>query len=193
MLAMVPENADPSASVPPTPSFRLRPLAALLFAWVGLVGVRTFAFTAWHGTGSLFALAMLDLSALFLATIAFVVLPLSMRGLGVLVLALGFGLPLAGVGWFLETTVSPDVSLLGAFVGLHALAAGGIAGAVWTRTEFFGFALLLCLGFGAGGIYGAAEQTSWPDAALLLAPLTLVGWGGAAAMWRPTAPPPTTV
>jgi hypothetical protein len=78
-------------------------------------------------------------------------------------------------------------------VGLHALAAGGIVGAVWTRTELFGVALLLCLAFGAGGLYGAAAQTSWPDAALLLAPYTLVGGGGAAAMWRPTTPPPTTI
>jgi hypothetical protein len=114
--------------MPPPPSFRLGPLVALLFAWVGLVGVRTFAFAAWHGTGSLFAHAMLDLCGLFLAAIAFVVLPLSTNDLGAIVLALGFGLPLAGVGWLLETTVSPEVSLLGAFVGLHALAAGGIAG-----------------------------------------------------------------
>lgn len=168
-------------------------LVALLSAWVGLVGVRTLAFAAWHGTGSLFALAMLDLCGLFLAATAFVVLPLAMRGLGALVLALGFGLPLAGVGWFLEKTVSAEVSLLGAFVGLHALAAGGIAGAVWTRTSFFGFSLLLALGFGIGGFYGAASQLSWLDAALLLAPFTLAGWGGAAAMWRPSAPPPTTV
>lgn len=190
---MATKNVDPLETVPSTPSLRLRPLVAMLSAWVGLVGVRTVAFSVWQGTGSLFALAMLDLAGLFLATIAFVVLPLSMHGLGVLVLALGFGLPLAGVGWFLETTVSAEVSLLGAFVGLHALAAGGIAGTVWTRTELFGFSLLLCLGFGIGGFYGAAQQTSWPDAALVLAPFTLVGWGGAAAMWRPTSPPPTTV
>ena len=124
----------------------------------------------------------------FLATTAFVVLPLSIHGLGVLVLALGFGLPLAAVGWFLQTTFSAEVSLLGAFVGLHALAAGGIAGAVWTRTSFFGFSVLLCLGFGIGGFYGAVQQTSWSHSALVLAPFTLVGWGGAAAMWRPTPP-----
>jgi hypothetical protein len=161
--------------------------------WIGLLGARTLAFAAWHGTGSLFALAMLDLGGLFLAAVAFVVIPLAMRGLGAFVLAIGLGLPLVGVGWFLETTVSPEVSLLGAFVGLHAFAAGGIAGSVWTRTSFFGFALLLCLGFGAGGLYGAAARTSWPDAALLLAPFTLAGWGGAAAMGRPTTPRPTTV
>lgn len=176
---------------PPSPQHRA--LVALLAAWVGLVGVRTIAFAAWQGTSLLFALAMLDFTGLFLATTAFVVLPLSIHGLGVLVLALGFGLPLAAVGWFLETTVSAEVSLLGAFVGLHALAAGGIAGAVWTRTSFFGFSVLLCLGFGIGGFYGAVQQTSWSHAALVLAPFTLVGWGGAAAMWRPTPPRPTTV
>lgn len=74
---MATKNVDPLETVPSTPSLRLRPLVALLFAWVGLVGVRTVAFSVWQGTGSLFALAMLDLAGLFLATIAFVVLPLS--------------------------------------------------------------------------------------------------------------------
>lgn len=178
---------------PPSPTPHARALVALLSVWIGLLGARTLAFAAWHGTGSLFALAMLDLAGLFLAAVAFVVIPLAMRGLGAFVLASGLGLPLAGVGWFLETTVSPEVSLLGAFVGLHAFAAGGIVGSVWTRTSFFGFATLLCLGFGAGGLYGAAARTSWPDAALLLGPLALAGWGGAAAMGRPSSPRPTTV
>ena len=78
------------------PSPAPRALFALFSAWVGLVGVRTVAFVGWHGTGPLFALAMLDLAALFLSAIAFVILPLSMHGLGAVVLAFGFGLPLAG-------------------------------------------------------------------------------------------------
>ncbi|MCA9611871.1 MAG: hypothetical protein H6721_20060 [Sandaracinus sp.] len=171
---------------------RALPVASLL-ALVGLVGLRTMLLVASRGTEPLFAVAMLDLCGLFLAVLGFVVMPAALRGYGALVLAFAFGLPLAGVGAFLEYVVSPEVSLIGAFVGLNAFASGGISGSVWSRTEFFGFALLLCLGFTAGGIYGAASTTSWTDGVGLLAPFTLVGWIGAATLWRPSSPRPTTL
>ncbi|MCB9600882.1 MAG: hypothetical protein H6722_18875 [Sandaracinus sp.] len=178
--------------MPPPARSRALPVVSLLSLLV-LVGLRTALFVGARGTEGLFALAMLDLCGLFLATSGFVVMPAAMRGYGAVVLAFAFGLPLAGVGAFLEYVVSPEVSLLGAFVGLNAFASGGISGSVWSRTEFFGFALLLCLGFTAGGVYGAASQTSWTDGLALLAPFTLVGWIGAAASWRPAAPRPTTL
>ena len=159
---------------------------ALLVLAVSLAAVRTLVHFAINGLlDDLANLALLDLTALLIMMIARQVVPSLGEYFGSLLLTfVATLLPLAGMGWVLETFASAHVSLLGAFMGLIAIGTGGVAGSPVRSIQF-----VIALPVLVGGCYGLSQtHPIVSDVVLLAAPYVLVAI--AAVAWRYRKPPP---
>lgn len=139
---------------------------ALLIAAASLAAVRTLVHFAIHGrVDDLLNLGLLDLTALLIMMIARFVVPLMGEYFGSLMIAFVTTLlPLAGMGWVLETLASPHVSLLGAFMGMIGIGTGGVAGSPVRSIQF-----VIALPVLVGGCYGLAQTHRVPLEVILLA------------------------
>ena len=160
----------------------LRPLLTLA---VALAALRTLVHFAVVGRiGDLSNLALLDVTALVLMLLAYAVVPSMGDYFGsMFVTVLATLLPLAGMGWLLETLASPHVSLLGAFMGMVGIGTGGVTGSSVRSIQFY-----IALPILAGGIYGLTQTHPIVlEVALLPAPYVLTAV--VALAWRFRKPP----
>lgn len=134
-------------------------------------------------------IAMLDLTALLVMMIGRYVLPPMGDYFGSVVIAfVATLLPLAGMGWVLETFASAHVSLLGLFMGLIGIGTGGVAG-----TPVRSIQMVIALPVLVGGCYGLSQSHSVVlDVVLLATPYVITAVIAVAIRYR-KAPPHTEV